>query len=407
MNKTLENAFFEPFKFGGIVDNCIDYIQKKYDLGINPKSYDNLSPQWEKYYKELPIKIIEKTEAFDKSIITGFKSPLIDEIEKNLIICDSPKEKKNYLFSLLISFKRFSDIFKPVATINSLKKDIEKAKQDLKYWESVPKDTILKPSGTPKEQIEACKMVIEQRKKDIERTDYISSQFVKIINETVDKNTVEWCLCVYAFAVSQYANRLDALLVTYGIDLLELQKECGIYLKYSRNITDIELYIGTTQLAQKYINELPKKKEPVNTNTLPPEPQANKPTNEVLKQPHFDGDFNDKELTEAFEKLKQGRYIHSESDLNSFIYVCTGRNEFTKPINWMETAGLLGMFVNDLFITTNKTNIWELAFKCFTIKNKPPKISTIKTIVSKITQNWREQPKRYPEMKETIINELI
>ena len=66
-------------------------------------------------------------------------------------------------------------------------------------------------------------MVIEQRKK-ILKEPTTKQSICKIINETVDKNTVEWCLCVYAFAVSQYANRLDALLVTYGIDLLELQK---------------------------------------------------------------------------------------------------------------------------------------------------------------------------------------
>lgn len=67
-----------------------------------------------------------------------------------------------------------------------------------------------------------------------------------------------------------FANRLDALLLTNGIDLMRLQKESGLYLKDHRQITDVDSYIGSMELAQKYIDALPK--EPQQEQATP-EPQ--------------------------------------------------------------------------------------------------------------------------------------
>ena len=55
-----------------------------------------------------------------------------------------------------------------------------------------------------------------------------------------------------------FADRLDALLLTYGIDLMKLQEISGLYLKSHRLITDIDVYVGSRDLAQKYIDDLSK-----------------------------------------------------------------------------------------------------------------------------------------------------
>lgn len=135
---------------------------------------------------------------------------------------------------------------------------------------------------------------------------------------------------------------------------------------------------------------------------------TNKTTDKNQQPPHFNGDFTDDELTTTFEKLKQGKYIHSESDLDSWIYLCTGREGKTlkKPINWMKAATLLGMFVQDLFNLTDKDRIWEITAKCFTVKGKTPNTNSIKVALSKIKQDWKDRPIGYDKMKNEIIKDI-
>lgn len=39
MDKTLETKFFEAFKWGGVVDKCIDWIRYTYNLPpVNPRA---------------------------------------------------------------------------------------------------------------------------------------------------------------------------------------------------------------------------------------------------------------------------------------------------------------------------------------------------------------------------------
>lgn len=74
----------------------------------------------------------------------------------------------------------------------------------------------------------------------------------------MQKGTVEHCLSAFIRIMSVFADRLDALLLTYGIDLMKLQEISGLYLKSHRLITDIDVYVGSRDLAQKYIDDLSK-----------------------------------------------------------------------------------------------------------------------------------------------------
>ena len=121
-----------------------------------------------------------------------------------------------------------------------------------------------KSAGTSKEQIEACNSMIEERKEQIDWVLYVNRRFCELTGKFEDgarwmqKGTVEHCLSAFIRIMSVFADRLDALLLTYGIDLMKLQEISGLYLKSHRLITDIDVYVGSRDLAQKYIDDLSK-----------------------------------------------------------------------------------------------------------------------------------------------------
>lgn len=273
MKRKIENEFFRAFEFGGTVYKCIDYFRQKYDLGYLPQEGEKLDEKWQNYYDvELPKQILGETEVFNDTVIRHTESPLIDEIENNLNECQTDIQKERYLFSLLKPFSELSRVYHPIAEIERIKKAIQECESEKTHWESLPQNESLndvagKPAGTPKEQIEACNSMVEDYKKQIERLHHINKRFREITGQQVnDAGTVEACLSAFRSIAYMFANRLDALLLTCGIDFIKLQKESGIYLKAYRSVTDVDFYLGSLELAQKYINALPKMEDHEQTN---------------------------------------------------------------------------------------------------------------------------------------------
>ncbi|MFR9627455.1 MAG: hypothetical protein SNJ31_06890 [Rikenellaceae bacterium] len=279
MEENIEKKFLSAFKIGGVVCNCIDWMREQYDLRYMPQKDRELHPKWRHHYDVvLPKSIFEDTEAFDDSVIIYYNSStLINEIKLNLDECTTDAEKERYIFSLLIPFKEYSDAFHSTALIKNLEKAISKAEHDKLLWQNVPEtevlyDTAGKPSASSKKQVEACDYFIERYKKDIERYRYISTQFINLTcrcdenAKWMKEGTVESCLHAFVHVVHCFANHLDALLLYYCIDLMELQIKCGVYLKPYRLITDIDMYVGSPELTEKYINDLKanKKNNPEN-----------------------------------------------------------------------------------------------------------------------------------------------
>lgn len=279
MNKNIEKEFFKAFEFGGVVNLCFNWMRHKYDLGFYISKEDEekpkkvLSDEWQHHYDvTLPQEIEKMTEDFDESVICYTGSPLMDEIANNIDSLTG-KERDRYIFSLLKPFREFSDTLYPEAIIKQLKGEVEGIhgikdfEKDLAMWESMPqneqlKDTNGEPYGTPKECADTCRKVIEDCKYRIERTYYVADRYRKILNEISYKkegNTVEKCLNCFWHIETLFANRLDAFLLERGINLLWYQQESGIYLKPYRYIHDVDLLIGSYELAKKYIDEaLPK-----------------------------------------------------------------------------------------------------------------------------------------------------
>ena len=272
MEKTIEAAFFKAFEFGGFVDSCIDYVQRKYDWGFkySPDSKQRpLSKKWEQFYfVELPKTIKAGFEAFDSRVIETPHSPLIDEIERNLQGCPNDVERDKYIFSLITPFARLSGIINPIAEIDRLKARISDDEKAIEYWSKENPDEQLKntageAAGTPKEQIEACKAEIDRLTWQVERTREIGNNFILLlcssqINELwTEKETVEHYLSAMLGAMEMYSNRLFAMLIQHGIDLKEYQRKAGVYLKRNWNITDVAFYVGSMELAKYYIDKLP------------------------------------------------------------------------------------------------------------------------------------------------------
>ena len=232
--------------------------------------------KFDNFYKEiLPKDILEKTEAFNDKVIMNMDSPLMDEIEANLNECKTEVERERYLLSLL---KPFGDIpsgcgiariYHPKVEIKRLESEIVDFERDKAFWQKREEDELVedvngKSAGTSKEQIEACNSMIEERKEQIDWVLYVNRRFCELTGKFEDgarwmqKGTVEHCLSAFIRIMSVFADRLDALLLTYGIDLMKLQEISGLYLKSHRLITDIDVYVGSRDLAQKYIDDLSK-----------------------------------------------------------------------------------------------------------------------------------------------------
>ncbi|MDD3787071.1 MAG: hypothetical protein PHO94_00050 [Petrimonas sp.] len=334
MDKTIEIPFFKAFEFGGVVHNCIDYFRHKYDLGYYPQEKDKIiDEKWQNFYdKVLPERILKATEEFDDSVIIYADSPLIEEIEKNLCECQSEQEKERYLFSLLKPFNEISKIYCPTAEINRLNKEIQNCENEKKEWMSLPMDKVLfntsgEPAGTPKEQIEACDEFIIRYKNNIERIYFINRRFIEITNQQInEKNTVEHCLEMFVHIKFLFTNRLDALLLTYGIDLMKLQQDSGFYLKSHRMITDVDWYIGSMELAQKYINDLKiKESAKVENNTKNNQNSNNMECGRLIMDAYFEYEGQRTPFKSFFkreaQKAQRDEFTDPEDLLNGCLFV--------------------------------------------------------------------------------------
>lgn len=281
MDKTIENKFFDAFnKRGGVVGKCIYWMREIYNLpeyfNLDTLKYDK-TPEDEDL-KRLQAEILEATEAFDDSVIMGDKSPLMDEIEDNLNECSTEAQRYRYVYSLLMPFGSTStgcgiaDICNPIGVIEYRKKEIEHCKNtidDLQH--SI--DSALSSEDREK-QINALTRGIYLLEEMIEWASKICDKFGEyLFCSNVERGSVEYCLSHFIIVLERYSNRLDALLLTFGIDLMRVQKDCGVYLKDKRRIDDIFFYIGNRELTQKYIDALPEESK---VGVLPDE--LNKPT---------------------------------------------------------------------------------------------------------------------------------
>jgi hypothetical protein len=297
MNKTIEREYFKAFERGGTAYKCVEVIKRKYDLGYLPQNTPEeenelaqLSPEeerehkkWEHFYNVvLPDQVIRETESFDFSVIdSGRISRIIEEIEANLNECKSEADRERYIFSLLCPFESTISFCFPITSIERLEKAISECKSS---------------NG----QSEAYAYY----QKELDRIGHIQDRLKDLCWQKHEKGTVEYCFMRWFGSAKSFSDRLDALLLTYGIDLLELQKKSGIYITPKcRSIADVAYYIGSNELAQHYINALPKCEEA--DNGIPQELNTVK-AREVLKR-GIDEGLLDSKFQPINDKMTKGQ----------------------------------------------------------------------------------------------------
>lgn len=319
MNKTIENKFFEAFKKGGIVDNCIQWIRYTYDL---PKSKNLASDESKNlyalkaaknYYDSLEKKICEEVGRtyFLEYGLYKIDCPLMEEIEANLKECQDVLSRERYVFSMLKYFGEdgcdISRIFFPTGEINDLNREIVQLEKERDLWKATPQGERMRivneklVEAGQHEVVNSYDKEIQRCRAKIEWLEEVNSRFDEILEEcNEDSFSVEGILGEIAVDMGMFANYLDAVLLTFGIDLMRLQRECGIYIKEGRRTGVLARYLGSEELAQRYIDALPK------------EAPRNK-VQDVAKA--LPSEFNTEEGRGWLEKLKQAGYLDSNFQL--------------------------------------------------------------------------------------------
>lgn len=355
MDKTIEKEFFKAFELGGVVHMCFDWMQQKYDLWPKFFKEDEGKPrqampeEWQQYYDiKLPQKINELTAVFDNSVIDSADSPLMNEIANNIDSLTG-RNRDVYIFSLLTPFKEFSDKVHPLAVVKQLNGEvsgicgIKDFERDLKMWENLPaneplKDINGKSCGTPKEQADACRRSIRDYKYRIEQVNDVANQYLERLgsskyNEWLQEGTVEYCMSNFFDTIYRFANRLDALLLERGINLLWYQQECGVYLKEHRHIFDVEYLIGSRELAIKYISEAQPKLD------KHPTPSQNIEATQAPAQQaaHFNTTMTYQQAQSMLVALQQNGFIDTSTTAGTFYYRMTGKGTpSNEQIKWVK-----------------------------------------------------------------------
>ena len=285
MDKTVENKFFEVFRKGGIVDNCIEWTRLSHNLPVlkprEARKHDETNI--EERCQELERKIWEWKEDRDSDFTGGLlreSSPLMDEIKSNLKECFTDNEKEQYVFSLLKHFGRAgcncSVVFAPAGEMNRLDFEVTK-------WENYKKTC-------PKQDIQVCERMINHCK---EQKEWIAQSLVDF--ETIglsafvtESNTPRYWLGFFQDLVRVFATRLDALLLENGMDLMRIQKDSGLYVQMMRNVSLLAEYLGSETLARRYIDAISQGKENVEGEPAQPKmdiekKQFNPKSNEIDK----------------------------------------------------------------------------------------------------------------------------
>ena len=329
MKKDLQTQFFSAYIPGGIVGASISLIRDKYDLWLIEKENGN------SLYKIKINEIIEKqarkdVEAFDETILVDSNSSLLSEIEDNLLECKTNNDKERYLYSIIVEFKELSALLYPEMYFKKYNEEMLKKSQKNKLiWEQ-------SQMIEAKEQLEAIAWMVQDEQNRMDRLNNISEKFWQIATQPKDDEIfIEKIFRIFFELTKMFANRLDALCLKYGIDLLKLQDDCGVWLKSTRFITDVDYYIGSMELAKKYISELPKRESQNQSKPL---------LSNFIRQ------FKAGSLRTIFEELKKWEFIPIKPDYNHFEYTF---NSIDKPegyngLKWLKNKQLLREFLTSI-----------------------------------------------------------
>lgn len=117
---------------------------------------------------------------------------------------------------------------------------------------------------------------------------------------------------------------------------------------------------------------------------------------------HFNSPQSKDDLTTIFQRLKEGCYFDDSADLNTWLYICGGDlNGDFRPLNWISEVQLLGWLVYDMF-PNDKSNLWEIAKRCFTVKGRSPNINSMKNMISVVENGYKDKSKKIVDFEKLL-----
>lgn len=285
-NRVIEDTFFSAYDTGGGAYECVNWFRAEYDLpymgnhwGSGKTEKSQLCGRWKVWHEvDAPAYIQDEYEDFDERVLMCSNGGMMDEINENLKTGQTQEDRIRYIISLLQPFKSFADAFYPNTRINERKKAIEQDKKWRADYETMPEDTKDERTGEPihpQRQLEAIDKSIESYQKDIEYWTFVQDRFYWFAQHGLTgkfSKEESHDMCTYLgrwwSLMTTFSRRLAALALTYGIKLMDIQEECGIYLNCHFIITDYvdEKFVLSPEHARKLLDEIDSKNANIEVN---------------------------------------------------------------------------------------------------------------------------------------------
>lgn len=306
--KELQETFLAPFRMGGAAVECVDWMRWEYNLPRTkptkgkPARKERLDDSWKEWHEVEHRQWIKgEYESYLDTVPIDNNHSLMEEINENLKSYASHDDRFRYITSLVQPFHEFAVAFDATPMINSCEREIKQLEQDRKRWEEVA-DNAVGRSGEPldkQEQIEACDKWIQKRKEEIEYLKEVQNRFYDLAQHGMTGKCVEGedpemseMLGDWWGQMIHFTRYLAALALTYGIKLVDVQEQCGIYLMRHFFIIDYVdyYYIVNVEHAERLLNEIASNQaKTAKENSIKPkteaEPDQRITTEEATPQP--------------------------------------------------------------------------------------------------------------------------
>lgn len=109
---------------------------------------------------------------------------------------------------------------------------------------------------------------------------------------------------------------------------------------------------------------------------------------------HFNSPQSKEKLTTIFQRLKEECFFDDSADLETWLYICGvgDLNGDFMPLNWIESAALLGYLVDKMKLQASGNKRWKTTAHCFIAKGKTINTKNLTVSISKGVKN--NNPKR-------------
>lgn len=254
-DRRIQDTFLAAYSHGG-AKLCVDWVRREYNLPHNRPDANAgiqgtypLSGPWKSFHEvEVPEIVQEEYDDFDDGVLVYSNGGLMDEIHQVLERCNSIEDRRRYISTLLQPFKEFAGAFYANGIICGREKSIKQHKVDQEHWKTVPDNATDQRTGeplNPKEQIEACEWFINREQNEIEYLKFVESQFFSLAQRGIkkrfekdDNHAMLISLGEWYRLMIRFSRSLAALALTYGIRLMDIQEQCGIYINWTYDIPD-------------------------------------------------------------------------------------------------------------------------------------------------------------------------